>query len=122
MTNPIEPPLPPSVPAPVNPYAQPSAGPVYAPQEVGPGQGLSIASLCLGIGGLILLFFGFGFLPALAAVITGHMAQKRQPLSRPFWLTGLITGYVGLGISVIFGILVVVLGGLFFWALTGVGS
>lgn len=105
MTTPIEPPVAPDV----------AAG---APSE----QGLSIASLVLGIAGLLLSIVGFGFLPALAAVITGHLAQKRQPASRPFWLTGLITGYVGVAIGVIMGIIVILLGGLFFLTISGVGS
>ena len=39
--------------------------------------------------------------PALAAVITGHLAQKRQPYARGFWMTGLITGYIGLALCVL---------------------
>jgi hypothetical protein len=31
----------------------------------------------------------------------GHMAQKKQPQARPYWLTGLITGYVSVGIAVL---------------------
>lgn len=105
---------------PVNPYAAPSATPpapgyaaappspygtpAYAPVAAGPAQGLSIASMITGIGGLLLSFAGFGFLPALAAVILGHLAQKRQPYAKPFWLTGIITGYVGIGISLIVGL------------------
>jgi hypothetical protein len=61
--------------------------------------------MILGIAGVVLGFFGFGFLPALAAVITGHMAQKRQPYARPFWLTGIITGYVGIGLGIIAGLI-----------------
>jgi hypothetical protein len=63
--------------------------------------------MILGIGGLLFTLFGFGFLPALAAVITGHLAQKRQPYARPFWLTGIITGYIGLAISLIIGIVLI---------------
>jgi hypothetical protein len=55
--------------------------------------------------GIVGVFFalieGFGFLPSLAAVITGHLARKRQPYARGMWLTGLICGYIGLGISVL---------------------
>jgi hypothetical protein len=54
-----------------------------------------------GIGGLVLWLFGLGFLPSLAAVITGHLAVKRQPYAKAFWLTGLITGYIGAAISLI---------------------
>jgi len=104
-----------------NPYAQPQAGYVappagyapgqpyaYAPVAAGPVQGLSIASMILGIASLVLALVGFGFLPGLAAVITGHISQRRQPYARPFWLAGLITGYIGLGISLLTGLVVIV--------------
>ena len=63
-------------------YQNPSAG---APQ------GVSIASLICGIAGII----GIPFVP-LAAIILGHIGQKNQPYAKGLWLTGLITGYVGL--------------------------
>ena len=109
-----------------NPYAQPQAGYAappagyvappaaygqpyaYAPVAAGPVQGLSITSMILGIASVVLSFIGFGFLFALGAVITGHLAQRRQPYARPFWLTGLITGYIGLGISLLTGLVLVV--------------
>jgi hypothetical protein len=52
--------------------------------------------MVLGIAGLFL-----GFLVSIAAVITGHMAQKRQPYAKPFWLTGIITGYIGIALGLI---------------------
>lgn len=92
-----------------NPYAQPgSAAPAYAPVAAGPAQGLSLAALITGIGAVLLSFVGFGFLPAVAAVILGHLGQRRQPYARPLWLTGLITGYVALGISLITGLFAVI--------------
>ncbi|MFM9876894.1 MAG: DUF4190 domain-containing protein [Rhodoglobus sp.] len=91
--------------APKTPAATPPPPPAYqahayVPAAAGPAQGLSLTSMILGIAGVVLSFFAFGFLPALAAVITGHLAQRRQPHAKPFWLTGIITGYVGLAISV----------------------
>jgi hypothetical protein len=62
-----------------------------------------------GIVGVLGSFVGFGFLPALAGVILGHIAQKREPWAKGFWVTALVTGYVGLGISLISGIGVVLL-------------
>lgn len=97
---------------PANPYAQAPgayAPAAYTPAPAGPAQGLAITSMILGIAGLVLTLFSFGFLPALAAVITGHMAQKRQPWAKPFWLTGIITGYVGVGLGLIIGIFWVIL-------------
>jgi hypothetical protein len=95
-------PAPPAYGAP-QPYgAQPAYGqPAYAQQPAGPAQGLAVTSMVLGLVGLLGSFIGLGFLPALAGVITGHFAQRRQPWARGFWITGLITGYIGLGISVI---------------------
>ncbi len=52
--------------------------------------------MILGIAGLF-----FGLIVSVAAVITGHMAQKSQPYAKPFWLTGIITGYIGIGIGVL---------------------
>jgi hypothetical protein len=87
-------------------YAQPAYSQPYTPQPAGPAQGLSITSMVLGILGLLAALVGFGFLPSLAAVITGHMAQRRQPWAKPFWLTGVITGWVGVAIGVVTGLVV----------------
>jgi hypothetical protein len=113
----------PYAPASVNPYYQPSppAGSpqpygqqpyAYQPYQAGPPTGLSIASMVLGIAGI---FFFFG-LVSIAAIITGHLAQRSQPHARGFWLTGLITGYVGLGL----GLLVIVIYVGYFVVLFGV--
>lgn len=97
----------PAAAAPANPA--PDAHP-YGPAPVvnTAPRGLSIASMVTGIVGLIFGFVGFGLLPSLAAVITGHLAQRRQPESRAYWLTGLITGYIGIGIALIFGIVILI--------------
>lgn len=99
--------------------------PVTSPAPLGAGEagtpsGLSIASMVTGISGVLLSLGGLGLLPALAAVITGHMARTRDPGARPFWLTGLITGYVGLGLSVVVGLIVIVAFGAFFLTISGV--
>jgi Domain of unknown function (DUF4190) len=110
---PVAPPVPPTV----DPYAQPvqpgyvapgyapGYAPAYQPGYYGapqPPKGLSIASMVLGIAGVVLgIWYGIGLFPSIAAIITGHMAQKRQPHARGFWIAGLITGYVGLLFSLI---------------------
>lgn len=91
-----------------SPYgaAQPAAygQPVYGQGPYGqpmPPRGLSIASMVCGIVGLVLSFFMVGFLPALAAVILGHIGMKKEPTAKGFSLTGLITGYAGIALSLI---------------------
>jgi hypothetical protein len=87
----------------------------FTPVPAGPPQGLSIASMITGISGILLSFVAFGFLPGVAAVVTGHMAQKKQPYGRPFWLTGLITGYISVAIGLI-ALLFVIAGIVLFFA------
>ena len=111
---PLPPLPPPAADARPNPYAQPHAtppaqgAPAYAPVPAGPPQGLALASLITGIGSVLLAFVGIGFLPAVAAVVLGHLAQRRQPYARALWITGLVTGYVGLGISLITGLVLLI--------------
>jgi hypothetical protein len=88
-------PVPP--PPPASPYA--AAGP-QKPQTV-----LSLLSMIGGIVGLVLACcFGAGILFSIAAVVLGHLGIRREP-ARGMAMTGLITGYVGIGIAVIFWIL-----------------
>jgi hypothetical protein len=96
----------PYAPSAANPYyqqqqVQPGVPQPYAyqPYQAGPPSGLAIASMVLGIAG-----FFFGLL-SIGAIITGHMAQRSQPHARPFWLTGLITGYIGLGIGLLIALI-----------------
>ena len=56
--------------------------------------------MALGIAGLVIGIVFVGLL-SVAAVITGHIAQRRERAAKPFWLTGLITGYVGIGLGVL---------------------
>jgi hypothetical protein len=99
-----------------NPYVQNSSTPQYAAPQYGgqpyqygapAGQpkGLAITSMVLGIVSIVCCWIG---LVAIAAIITGHLAQRSQPHARGFWLTGLITGYVGLGISLLYGVFFVI--------------
>ena len=88
-----------------------SGQPGYYYGQPQPPRGLSITSMILGIVGVFFsLFYGLGLFPAIAAVITAHLAVKRQPQARGFWLAGIITGYVGIFLSLIgVGILVVLI-------------
>ena len=84
----------------------------YAQQPYGYGavqpKGLSIASMITGLVGAFLSLFSAGFLPALAAVILGFMARKSQPYAKAFWLTGLISGFAGIGFSLLWFLFILI--------------
>ena len=97
---------------PANPYGYPGY------QNPAP-TGLSVASLVLGIVGVVGSFvYGLGLFPSIAALITGLMARKRQPQAKGMWLTGIITGSIGIGIAVLWVIAIIV----FFAFIASVGS
>ncbi|MCQ6272379.1 DUF4190 domain-containing protein [Pseudarthrobacter sp. R1] len=81
------------------PYSQPSsygqaAGPYGQPGYYGgPAEPktLSIASMVCGIASVIM---GFLLLPQVAAIVTGHMALKREPSGKGMSITGLVLGYL----------------------------
>src|SRR5690606_29821539 len=92
-------------PYPQNPYQRP-------PESAS----LSVASPVLGI--LSLLAFSVTSLVPLPAVITGHLAYRREPASRGLSLAGLITSWVGLALAIVIYAAVI----WFFWAVsTGFG-
>lgn len=95
--------------APQQPYGagypmQPAYAPVgYAPPR--PNSGQAITSLICGLAGLLLFWLVVPVAASIVAVITGHMALKqikRNPVlgGRGMAITGLITGYIGVGIVV----------------------
>lgn len=86
---------------PPDPATDPEQEPEPAPAAP---QTLSIVSLVLGVVGVIASVFAVGLLFALAAVIVGHLALRREPAARGMALAGLATGYAGLAISVVWGI------------------
>jgi len=77
---------------PSSPYAQPNpyGQQAYygAPAEP---KNLSIASMVCGIASVIL---GWFLVPQVAAIITGHLALKREPSGRGMSITGLVLGYL----------------------------
>lgn len=80
--------------------------PVYAYSPPRPNSGLAITSLICGLAGLVLFWLFAPVIASIVAVITGHMALKQikaNPMlaGRGLAITGLITGYVGLGLLVI---------------------
>jgi hypothetical protein len=93
---------------PASPYAQPPGGygqPAYYGMPAEP-KTLSIASMVCGIASVIM---GFLLLPQIAAIITGHMALRREPSGRGMSIAGLVLGYLCL------------LGYGFFWLLAIIG-
>jgi len=87
----------PTVPDPA-PYSKPIPPGTGA---TAPTPSLSIISMILGILGLIIGFVGGGLLFSVGGVVLGHLGQRKEPEARGFWLTGLITGYIGILINVI---------------------
>jgi hypothetical protein len=85
------------------PVGQSGASVVAAPSKK-----LSIWSMALGLSAVVLSIIFLGFLPALAAVIVGHLAQRREPAARPLWLSGLVTGYLSLVVSSFFLVVVII--------------
>ena len=78
---------------PPSPYNQP-AGPYGQPGYYGmPAEPktLSIASMVCGIASVIM---GWILLPQIAAIVTGHMALKREPAGKGMSITGLVLGYL----------------------------
>ncbi|MGO7984060.1 hypothetical protein ACC691_40180, partial [Rhizobium johnstonii] len=56
-----------------------------------------------GIVGFVLAWiFGSGILFSIAAVILGFLGRKKEPAAKGMWLTGIILGFVGILIAVIF--------------------
>lgn len=86
-----------------NPYGQPSSpyaqpGDQYSAYGQQPYYGmpvepktLSIASMVCGIASVIM---GWLLLPQIAAIVTGHMALKREPAGKGMSITGLVLGYL----------------------------
>ncbi len=111
VTAPLPEPAASAAPAP-NPHtpaaaAAPGANP-YSSLPAGPSSTLSVLSLVFGIMGLIFSFFFLGLLPAIGGAILGHLALKREPHARGMAIAGLTTGYVGIAISLLWGLVIVV--------------
>jgi hypothetical protein len=78
---------------PAAPYGQPASpygGPAYYGMPAEP-KTLSIASMVCGIAAVIM---GWLLLPQIAAIVTGHMALKREPSGKGMSITGLVLGYL----------------------------
>src|SRR5579863_6619242 len=109
--------LPGGMPAGPAPGAYP--GPAYAPAQnyggyqvagYAPTNGLAIASLVCGL----TQFLGFWIVTGIPAIIMGHIARKqireRGEQGVGMALAGIILGYIGLVLGIIFVVLVVAIG------------
>ncbi|WP_411700361.1 hypothetical protein [Conyzicola sp.] len=86
------------------PRPQVQPGPQLMPPIEGPTAptpNLSIISMILGILGLLIGLVGGGLLFSVGGVVLGHLGQRKEPEAKGFWLTGLITGYVGILLNLI---------------------
>ena len=87
--------------SPFNAYGEPAYYGV--PPE---SKGLSIASLCCGIAAFVGL--GFFLLPQLAAVILGPLALRREPSGKGMAIAGLVLGYLGIALALLFIVIIAV--------------
>lgn len=91
----------------------PSTAPAYAyaPPAPAPPRTLSLTGMILGIAGLVITIFawGFGFLLSAPAVVLGFLGRRREPGARGFSLTAIITGFAGIVISLIYLAITVVI-------------
>ncbi|PPI75061.1 hypothetical protein C5E12_01875, partial [Rathayibacter rathayi] len=93
---------PPSAPSLASASRYPSA-PASAPAPLVP-RTLSLVGMILGIVGLVITVFawGFGFLLSAPAVVLGFLGRRREAGARGFALTAIITGLAGVVLSMIF--------------------
>jgi uncharacterized SAM-binding protein YcdF (DUF218 family) len=90
-------------PPPSTPYA---SAPAPAKSPI-----LSILSLIFGILSVLMgLFPFFSLLPGAAGVILGFLGRRKEPRAKGMWLTGIITGFVGVGIFLIWVLIFIFVG------------
>jgi len=95
-------PPPPSMPPSMPPQMPPNMG---MSQQSGPGKGMAITSMILGIVSLALCLYWFIALPAgIVAVVLGVLARKRG-VGAGLALAGIITGAIGAVFALIIAIL-----------------
>jgi hypothetical protein len=70
---------------------------------------LSIISLITGIIGLLSSWAIWGLIFSIAAIVLGFLGKSKEPAAKGFWLTGIITGFVGVAEAVIVIIIAIIL-------------
>ena len=125
---PVPPPAPaygaPTPPAPAygapTPPAPAYGAPAAASYTGAPGAKKQVMSIIAMIAGILgVLGSGIAFIPVLgtimgllfpvAAVVLGFLGKKKEPLAKGFWMTGIITGFVGVVLVIVFTIILVAL-------------
>jgi hypothetical protein len=95
-------------PVPPTPATPPPAG---TPAAAGPKQTMSIIGFVLGLASVIILSWTglIGVAAGVAAIIVSNKAKKAEP-GAPSWLhtVGVITGIVGIILSIIIGLFILV--------------
>lgn len=105
-TPPANEPQQPATPTPAGSVPPPATPAPGAPAAAKPPTILSLLSMIGGIAGLVLsCCFGAGLIFAIAGIVLGHLAPSREPAGRGMAKTGLITGYIGAALSILFIIL-----------------
>lgn len=102
------PPVPPTTPG--TPATPPAAAPAGAPVAAGPKQSTSIVGFILGIASVVFSWTGIlGLGAGIAAIIVSNKAKKSEP-GAPSWMhtVGVITGIVGIVLSIIIGIATII--------------
>lgn len=76
------------------------------------------------VGAALSCCYGGGFLFAGAGVILGHIARRKKEPAEGLSLTGLITGYIGVSVSLLWLVflLVIVVGGIIGGSMASFGS
>lgn len=84
--------------------------PMYQPVGMEPSNVLGIISMVLGI--ISVVSFGAFLLPQLGAIVCGHISLSKEKTRRGFAISGLIMGYICLGLGLLLVIGIFALGGL----------
>lgn len=100
--------------APTAPYASAAPyppAPPFAAVPAAPPRTLSLLGMVLGIVGLLISLFlwGFGFVLSAPAVVLGFLGRRREPGARGFALAAIITGFAGIAVSLVYLAITIVL-------------
>jgi hypothetical protein len=91
--------------APQQPYGAPQYGQPYAPVA----QKTPILSILALIGGIIgVISLGWGVLFGIAGIVLGFLGKSREPQAKGLWLTGIILGFVSVGLILLWILFIII--------------